>query len=240
VFAGVGSLHNRIAFAVGINSLGLETFFHWLFKALGIPLTPNVAYYLEIKEKNRKKPLEKCKTKDAKLAKNKRNFDKLAKNTKIAMTERLKRTGTYRRGQNLLDDNLDEVLDVATQQKQPAKKKYKPSGSTKLFCEYCGIKGHATQQSKACTAKGSTVKMFRKEDGALLSDNPPPLPLGAAVEPTMLTAEALLAQDDCHAMDSLPFDAEYNSVEEQDLAARLLGDYDSDEEDALALFRGTI
>jgi hypothetical protein len=38
----------------------------------------------------------------------------------------------------------------------------------------------------------------------------------------------------------LPFDAEYNSEEEQDLAARLLEDYDSDDEDVLALFRGTI
>jgi hypothetical protein len=57
VFAGTGSLHNRIAFAVGINSVGLEVFFKRLLKMMGIPLMPNVAYYLHLKEKTRVKRL---------------------------------------------------------------------------------------------------------------------------------------------------------------------------------------
>jgi hypothetical protein len=108
VFAGTGSLHNRIAFAVGINSLGVEVFFKRLFKSLGIPLTNNVSYYLEIKEKNRRKRLAKVKTKEAKLKKNKRKYDKLAEDVKVAKMEKHKRQGTYRRGMNL-DDPVDET-----------------------------------------------------------------------------------------------------------------------------------
>jgi hypothetical protein len=232
VFAGSGSLHNRIALAVGVNSLGVESFFKRLFKALGIPLTPNVAYYLELKEKNRSKRLAKVKTKEAKKKKNKRKHDRLADDVKIAKMERLKRTGTYRRGMNL-DEQLEDLLDAAAE--KPKAKKYKPSGK---FCEYCGVKGHLTKRSQECTAKESVVKMFRKDDGALLSDNPPPLPLGAAAEPTALTAEALLAREDCDLMDSLPFDAEYES--DNDLAARMLEDFDSDDEEISAYMAGTI
>ena len=46
VFAGTGSLVNRISLAVGINSLGVEVFFKRLFKKMGIPLTDNVMYYV--------------------------------------------------------------------------------------------------------------------------------------------------------------------------------------------------
>jgi hypothetical protein len=224
VFAGTGSLHNRIAFAVGINSLGVEVFFKRLFKSLGIPLTDNVAYYLEIKEKNRRKRLAKVKTKEAKLKKNKRKYEKLAEDVKVAKMEKHKRQGTYRRGMNL-DDPVDETdLPASTR-----------NNATRLtlakYCEYCGIKGHLTKRSAKCTAKESVVKRFRKEDGALLSDNPPPLPVGAVMLPATLTAEAMLAHDDCDLMDSLPFDAQYNS-ENDELAAVLLEDYGgSDAED---------
>jgi hypothetical protein len=87
VFAGTGSLHNRIGFAVGINSIGLEMFFRRLFKMMGVPLTDNVAYYLHLKEKTRVKRLAKLKTKEAKLKKNKRKYDKLAEHTLIAKKE---------------------------------------------------------------------------------------------------------------------------------------------------------
>jgi hypothetical protein len=114
VFAGSGSLHNRITFAVGINSLGVEPCFKRLFKAVGIPLTDNVAYYLKLKEKNRNKRLAKVKTKDAKLNKNKRKYDKLAENVKIAKMELHKRQDTYRYGMNLDDPvDLDAVKPLA-------------------------------------------------------------------------------------------------------------------------------
>jgi hypothetical protein len=233
VFAGSGSLHNRIAFAVGINSLGVEAFFKRLFKALGIPMTANVAYYLELKEKNRNKRLEKVKTKEAKLKKNKRKYDKLADDVKIAKKELLQRHGAYRRGMN-----LDEPLGDLDAPRAPGEKRSKAAVK---WCEYCGKKGHSTKRSAKCTAKESVVRMFRAQDGALLSDNPPPLPLGATtVEPVALTAEAQSAQEDCDRMDSLPFDAKYES-DTGDLAVMLLEDMDSDEEEnSVAIVRATL
>jgi hypothetical protein len=87
-------------------------------------------------------------------------------------------------------------------------------------------------------AKDSVVKRFHTEDGSLLSENPPP-PLQTG-ELAALTAEALLAQEACDAMDSLPFDAEYES-DTEDLAAMLLEDYGSDDDDsAVGITRATI
>jgi hypothetical protein len=196
VFAGTGSLHNRIAFAVSINSLGVEFFFKQLFKALGLPLTDNVAYYLALREKNRNKRLIKVKTKEVKKVKNKQKIDKLGEDTKIAKMELRKRLGTYRRGMNLEGPVEDDVVAVAGAAEQPPKK---AKGSN--YCAYCGKAGHLTRRSKDCTAKQSTVKRFRKADGLLLSAAPS---IGLSVEPAALTAEALLAQEDCDAIDLMP------------------------------------
>ena len=38
--------------------------------ALSIPMTPNVAHFLEVKESNRKKRIDKCKTSESKKARN--------------------------------------------------------------------------------------------------------------------------------------------------------------------------
>jgi hypothetical protein len=199
VFAGTGSLATRIAMAVGINSLGVEVFFKRLFKKLGLPMTSNIAYYLELRESNRRKRLDKVKTKDAKLKKNKHKMEKLAKDTRIAKMELHKRQGTYRRGMN-----LDGPVEDATAGPPPTK--VKPSGaSAGKFCEYCGKKGHVTTRSNKCAAKESTTKKFRKEDGSLLSHDPTPI------------GEACLAQDDCDAMDAMPFDAAYDSDDDDTL-----------------------
>ena len=109
VFAGTGSLNNRIACAVGINSLGVEVFFKRLFKKLGIKLTPNVAYYLHTREKSRVKRLETIRTRAAKQKKNKRKYDKLKDATLQAKKEFLKRQGAYQKGMNL-DDPYGEAL----------------------------------------------------------------------------------------------------------------------------------
>jgi hypothetical protein len=53
VFAGSGSLHNRISFVVGINSLGYNAFFTRVYEKLGITMNANVAHYLRIKENTR-------------------------------------------------------------------------------------------------------------------------------------------------------------------------------------------
>jgi hypothetical protein len=85
VFAGSGSLRNRIAFGVGINSLGYNEFFTKLFDSLGIALTDNVLHCLRIKE---------TRMKEAKLSKNQSKRSKLQADTRAAKTEFLKREGT--------------------------------------------------------------------------------------------------------------------------------------------------
>jgi hypothetical protein len=62
-YGGPQSLRNRIAFAVGINSLGLHKYFTRLFHALGIRMTANVVHFLSVKERNRKKRIQKRTTK---------------------------------------------------------------------------------------------------------------------------------------------------------------------------------
>jgi hypothetical protein len=77
VFAGSGSLHNRIAFAVGINSLGVSPFYTKLFRKLGITLTDTVEHYLKVKEAARMKQLAKTNTSTFKKSKNEQKFLKL-------------------------------------------------------------------------------------------------------------------------------------------------------------------
>ena len=257
VFAGSGSLHNRITFAVGINSLGVEVFFKRLFKKLGIKLTPNVAYYLHTREKSRVKRLESIGTRAAKQKKNKRKYDKLKDATLQAKKEFLKRQGTYRKGMNI-DDPFGELLngvedeeDDAGNKKPPAKRnKAKATG----FCEYCGKSDHLTKCSKKCSALLDSAKRFRRQDGSSLLTDPPaatilvpdeadntgaPAPdlncllAAAAMPPTLDNNDA--AAVDCDSFDSLPWntalsdnESEAGSVDFQDAHT---WDTDDDSED---------
>jgi hypothetical protein len=192
VFAGTGSLPNRIGVAVGIHSLGPEMYFKRLFKSMGIELSDNVAYYLKTREKRRAKRLETIRTKAAKLLKNKRKFDKLKEATVQAKKELIKRQGTYRKGMNL-DDPYGDGEDT----KPPAKKKAKSNA----FCEYCGRSDHVTKRSKKCTAPPlESQKKYQKEDGTLLTGPPADPPV--ALDPSDLNLQ------DCHNMDAMPFDAD--------------------------------
>jgi hypothetical protein len=164
VFAGSGSLENRIAFAVGINSVGIDVFFTMLFAKLGIAVTDNVAHFLQHKERRRATRLAGIRTKTAKLNKNKKKYMKLAANTVIAKREKAKREGAYRTGMNMEDDeDMEGVV-----QRPPAKKR---KSIATLFCEFCGKKGHATKRSGKCTAAADSVRKYNKLDGSLLSDD---------------------------------------------------------------------
>jgi hypothetical protein len=137
VFAGSGSLHNRIAFAVGINSLGYNDSFTRLFTKLGIAMTTNVAHYLRLKENSRAKRIAKTRTKEAKLSKNQNKRNKLMADTRIAKTEFLKREGTYKSGMNVDDPYGEEATEEAA--KKPAARSNNNRSASK-FCEYCGKK----------------------------------------------------------------------------------------------------
>jgi hypothetical protein len=81
VYCGSWSLCNRLAVAVGINTLRVRLYFCRLFVLLGIPMTPNVLYYLSQKDKHRNNQLKKIKTRDEKKKRVKRKHQQLSSPT---------------------------------------------------------------------------------------------------------------------------------------------------------------
>jgi hypothetical protein len=221
VYAGSYSLHNRLSFAVGINSIGLVEFFKRLFRKMGITMTNNVLYFLQKKEDYRVKKFEKSQTPAAKRHKNKMKYEYLKKKTLIAKMEFHKRAGTYRRGMN---------LDLPLSMEQPVAK---PSTSSS-HCEYCGRKGHATTRSKKCLAAPGSEKLYRK-NGSLLTE---PDPDDQSDDDD---------SSDCSNFDAMPLvaDPEEESVEQQGAQASLYllagqGSGDSDDRDANQASSGII
>jgi hypothetical protein len=139
VYCGSCSLTNRLGIAVGIKSLGLVEYFKRLFVRLGINMTPNVRHYLQVKDKSRYARLAKNKTKEQKKARLSSRYDKQREDEATAKKERSKREGTYKTGQNVLNDGEEQ---------QPAKKKARTRKD--LICESCQQPGHATTRSRAC------------------------------------------------------------------------------------------
>jgi hypothetical protein len=132
-------LHNRISIGVGINTLGLNKYFTRLFHGLGITMMPNnVRHYLDVKEKNRTKRIDKCKTKGHKKDRNKTIFEKLWKAEVLKRQERKKKEGTYRTGM-ALDDDCD----------RPARKRPRTSNHNTV-CKHCGLTAHSRITSKHC------------------------------------------------------------------------------------------
>jgi hypothetical protein len=214
VFAGSGSLTNRISFAVGINSVGFDAFFQRLFMRMGMTMTPNVAHYLKVKEKKRVTRLAMIRTKDAKLLKNKSKYDKLKEHTDQAKKEFHQRQGTYRKGMNL-DDPYGECFNGNDEEAttRPAKRA-KVAGPMAKFCEYCGNKGHLTKRSKKCSEHGTTgPPAFSKWDGMLL---------GAAGTVDATNEDfgvPNIDAADCGMNDATPFDCE----DDVDIFVDLLG-----------------
>jgi hypothetical protein len=209
VFAGSYSLHNRLAFAVGINSLGVLEFFKRLFRKLGITMSDNVVHYLKIKEAWRVQKLAKVKTGAAKKNKNKRKYDKLKEHTMKAKMELHKRQGTYRKGMNL-DDPFGPLVDGVDGQENIKTK----AAAAKRFCEYCGIAGHLTMKSKSCLAPAGSTKKYRKVDGTLLTE-----PQRLIEANTMADAENDI--DDCDNFDSMPLVAVLGEEESFDIDVAL-------------------
>jgi hypothetical protein len=231
VFAGSGSLNNRICIAVGINSIGVLPFYTKLLRKLGIAMTDNVHHYLECKETARMKKIECGKTSQAKKDRNNGKYLKLRADTRIAKMEHLKRAGVYKRGMNM-DDPFSELLngkepDEDIDGRKPAAKKRKIQGG---FCEWCSLPGHFTKRSKVCKAALEAPKKYRRHDGSPLSGPSFRIDDSACDEtvgnPPLLSHAAL---DVAH-MDSLPFDHALQSDEEVSLA-RFLREVDSDSDD---------
>jgi hypothetical protein len=164
VYCGSQSLRNRLSVAIAINKLGLHGFYKKVFMTLGISMTRNVTHFLQVKDRNRTKRLEKTKTKDQKKNRLKLKYQQLADDTAIARKERAKREGTYRTGQAL--DDVEE--------EQPARKRRNTAAERKnVTCSSCGLKGHATSRAKAClNYKGPTTNVARKQIAQQQEEDP--------------------------------------------------------------------
>ena len=144
VYSGSRSLWHRICIAIGIVSLGPLEYYKRLFKIFGIQMTPNVLHYLKVKDGQRSRRLAKAKTQEKKLARNKRKFEILQDDIKIAKKERLQRAGKYKRGMNLdITAEDEEALPVYNSIKKDVPICPHP---------FCRMKGHKTTKAKACKA----------------------------------------------------------------------------------------
>jgi hypothetical protein len=247
VFAGSGSLNNRIAFAVGINSIGLLPFMSELFIRLGIAMTDNIEHYLTVSEGLRMRKIEKEKTSASKKEKNEAKYAKLRADTIIAKTEWRKREGTYRSGMNL-DDPAEVVPEDAS--RKPPKKP--------VFCEWCGARGHTTKRAKNCTAsKEQSCRKYRKRNGSLLTepDPDPPEQEDAAPDALIVSSEQdeelfRSARAENQVMENLPWNHDLNQELAEDdfsitdscvfMHEASWEDDDSDGDDSVVVVGGTI
>lgn len=62
VYAGTGSLINRISISIGINSLGILAYYQELFVNFGITMTPDVHHFLSVKDRSKRKRINNTKT----------------------------------------------------------------------------------------------------------------------------------------------------------------------------------
>jgi hypothetical protein len=210
VFAGSGSLNNRISFAVGINSVGLEVFYKRLCKKLGIEVTESIDHFLRIKEAKRANRLAEIRTRTAKIKKNKRKYDKLKADTRLAKLKNHKEQGTYRKGMNL-DDPYCQLADEEEDNSngQPKANNRTKSNASSQYCEYCGSKGHATVRSVKCKAHGNNnaPKIFSRATGQSVVEGATTAALPNA--PELQAYREMASMDDADDMDeydSLPFD----------------------------------
>jgi hypothetical protein len=237
VYAGNGSLVNRIGFAVCINSMGVLPFYTKLFRRMGITMSENVEHFLRVRESQRMKMIERGKSKEAKKDRNKMKYQKLQEVTRTAKMEFHKRAGTYRRGMNM-DDPFGELLNGQEQPNEARKPAAKRKASTGGFCEYCGSADHLTKRSKNCKAGLAAQKKFRRLDGTSLlllvhpeeQGNDTPVPAGFLND----------AAQETDLFDSLPFDHQFDSDDDDSLAGFFDARSDEEEDDGEGIVRACL
>jgi hypothetical protein len=148
IYCGSQSLKNRLCIGIGINGLGMEEYFRRLFKKLGIVMTANVAHFLKVKGTKRINRLDKLKLPEKKRNRLKDKTEKLRKDTAVAIKERSKRDGTYKKAQGMADDSEEEKTDDVNR---------RPRITGAKVCRSCGKKGHLTVRSKHCLNYAGTT-----------------------------------------------------------------------------------
>lgn len=165
VFCSTGSLHNRLSMAVGINSLGFLAYYRRLLSRLGISVTPDIMHFLTVKDRERSKRLEKLKASKQKKRRMKGKIDALRNETTIAVKERARREGTYRRGMNIAAGSSGGFT---AEEIEDANNKKKKKSTKNVICPHCGKTGHSRRSSKDCDQH---VPPKKKRQGSARKDN---------------------------------------------------------------------
>jgi hypothetical protein len=211
VYFGTQSLTNRIGLALGVNTLGLLVYFKRLFAALHINMTDNVLHFLEVKSNKRVKRLAKLKTKEENRERSKHKFDQLKEDTLIAIKERSKRDGTYKKGMNMAEGNIDGYTEEDLNNNRRKPKSKTAVDRSGIECKHCHLFGHRTIRSKHCLLYV------------------PPTRRNQVRPPGAPTAEDLRASADIDAFDSVPLKDDPSDVDDMGLAG-FFDDLDLDED----------
>jgi len=103
------SLKIRIGMAIGINTMGLVAYYRLLFDKLNMVMTSDVYHYLQVKDSNRTKRVNKAKTPTAKRGRQRFKFEKLKQHTEDAKRARCRRDGSvYQSGIGMNGGYLDD------------------------------------------------------------------------------------------------------------------------------------
>lgn len=167
------SLHNRIAVAIGVTSVGLLPYHVRLFKKLGITMTSETLHFLTVKDRKRARKQAIAKTKEAKLKRQAKKADGLKVYTATAKREKAQRAGTYESGV-AMDDGYDPELLTDAQKK--------------IECRHCARLGHKTRMNKLCPQyvprkrKAKAAALPEQEDDAFDADRMDRLAINDAVD----------------------------------------------------------
>ena len=211
VLCGTVSLAVRIAIAIGITSLGTKTYYNELFRLLGITITEDVAHWLEIRDGTRSRRLAKAKTRDYKLRRNKRAFDKLKDETQLAKDERAKREGVYEAGIGMgggYGTDADDDDNGDSNQKKKKQSTRLPKKDMSKTCKACHEQGHATRRNKLCQLYVAPPPRRSKKKVA---------PTAASITPHQAFATDA---DELDALDAMPLEDPAGSSEDDFFDAR--------------------
>jgi hypothetical protein len=201
VYCATVLLHNRVAMATGIISLGFHDYFQRLLKTLGITITDNVTHDLKYGKKRRQYRLNQATKSNTKKLRTRWKYEVLKLDEQKAIRQRDKREDTYQSGGNLLPGGFDGIEE--DNRKRPARKT-----TTTKNCPHCGLKGHVTTKSKYCLKSPKNVNQTPTKSMNIVE---------TTIESASNTEPDVEPSDDIDAYDSVPFDAELPSMNvEQD------------------------
>ena len=186
------SLKIRIGMAIGINTLGLVGHYKETFDQLGMFMTSDVYHYLQVKDSNRSKRINKAKTSAAKRRRQRGKFEKLKQHTEDAKRARCQRDGSvYESGIGMNGGYQD---DDATADNRPKKRS---RGVRKCgLCRQAGHdRRHCPQTNVLPTPTPTTEDAANKEADADEMDAYDSRPLADSEEEGFFSAEEFDGSD---------------------------------------------